>query len=263
MDNRGFYRYYPNQEGKYSNGNSWVINSQGNTGYEVDFKDSLITIIGDSYIEALMNPPECHQSVILKRLLPKCNFYSIARSGANFLEELLIANDARMYTKTSKFAFIVNHSDFLSLVEAGSDYSIDTNTNKIFYPAFNHKKVDTKYYISKYFKFPYYIYRKLLAKNTKQLEVSGDLSGKLSHESLSKVESMLRYLFKKYNTNNFIFICKPDTDSDFYKLLKKLKVRSTLLKTNNLKEWQHEYDAHWNCFGHEQAAIQIAEALKN
>jgi hypothetical protein len=62
QDSDNLIKNEPNQTGYYTNGNKWIITKHGQYGYEPKSLNSLITVIGDSYIENIMNPPVCHQA---------------------------------------------------------------------------------------------------------------------------------------------------------------------------------------------------------
>ena len=88
----GIQRYIPMQEGWWLGGtHKWQINQFGWPGPMPDSLDSLVLIIGDSHIENFMNNDNCHQSWLLKQLLPQFNFLEAARSGVSYIEAVYIA----------------------------------------------------------------------------------------------------------------------------------------------------------------------------
>ncbi|MCF2493136.1 hypothetical protein [Dyadobacter chenhuakuii] len=91
LDDNGIQRYNPDQQGSWKGGNhSWATNELGWTGTLPVSYDSLVTIIGDSFIENFMNPSDCHQDVLLKSKVPKMNFVEAGRSGVSFIEAMEI-----------------------------------------------------------------------------------------------------------------------------------------------------------------------------
>lgn len=95
LDKNNLIQNFPNQTENYVNGtHKRIINKYGNPGYELKSLDSLVTIVGDSFISYLMNPPERHQAKYLSDMVSKYNFYPSSRNGASFIEMIERANSA-------------------------------------------------------------------------------------------------------------------------------------------------------------------------
>ena len=90
-DEYGVQRYKPGQSGRFKDVKSkWHVNDYGWVGTSKIENDTVISIIGDSYIENLMNPMECNQGSILKSYYPNYSFFEAGRSGVTFIEAMEI-----------------------------------------------------------------------------------------------------------------------------------------------------------------------------
>lgn len=92
IDKYGIQRYKPKQSGHYTKAKEkWTVNEYGWLGTFDTDKDTIISIIGDSYIENIMNPLECNQGSILKSFIPNYSFFEAGRSGVTFIEAMEIS----------------------------------------------------------------------------------------------------------------------------------------------------------------------------
>jgi len=86
VDKFGIQRYKQNQSGYYTKSKSkWHVNKFGWLGVSETDKDTIISIIGDSYVENIMNPIECNQGNKLKSFFPNYSFFEAGRSGITFI----------------------------------------------------------------------------------------------------------------------------------------------------------------------------------
>ncbi|TNE28791.1 MAG: hypothetical protein EP346_08020, partial [Bacteroidetes bacterium] len=75
VDSEGIQRYKNGQSGYYNEGLvEWKVNQYGWLGVHEVKQDSTISVIGDSYIENMMNPIECNQGKFLKDDIPQYAF---------------------------------------------------------------------------------------------------------------------------------------------------------------------------------------------
>ena len=87
VDNYGIQRYKPGQAGYYTKAKEkWQVNDYGWLGTHENKNDSTLTIIGDSFIENMMNPLACNQGSILKNHFSDYSFFEAGRSGVTFIE---------------------------------------------------------------------------------------------------------------------------------------------------------------------------------
>ncbi len=92
IDKYGIQRYKIGQSGFYTKAKKkWKVNNFGWLGVSDHDKDTIVSIIGDSYIENIMNPIDCNQGNILKSLLPNYSFFEAGRSGVTFIEAMEIS----------------------------------------------------------------------------------------------------------------------------------------------------------------------------
>jgi hypothetical protein len=254
-------KFYPNQTGNYlHSSHKWIINKYGNFGYETKSLDSLVTVIGDSYIENMMNPPECHQAKYLAELLPRYNYYSSARAGASFVEMMERAKSLESMNPLYQLLY-VHQGDFTeSISEIKKNpltiqYSL--KSNEISYAKLQSSKFKEVLYNCKFF---YYIYRNFIVKTNHVSSNNRDQNNKekIDYDLIEKLVLLVKH---KYKTHNVILVFSPDTDLKVVEIAKRNGFRYFLLKTDNYKSWQLLNDSHWSCFGHEQAALNVSSEL--
>lgn len=252
---------YPNQTGNYVNGtHKWIINKYGNPGYEPKSLDSLVTIIGDSFISNMMNPTECHQARYLSDMVSKYNFYPSSRDGASFIEMMERAKSLE-YLHPKYQLLYVHHGDFIeSIPEIKKipltvQYSI--NSQKITYAKLQSSRFKEVLYN---FKFLYYLYRNFLVNNK---DVSSNNRDEIKKEKIyyNSIEKLIIATKQHYNTQNIILVFSPDTDLKVIEIAHRKGFQYFLLKTNNYKSWQLPNNSHWSCYGHEEAAKQVSSKL--
>jgi hypothetical protein len=252
---------YPNQTGNYVNGtHKWIVNKYGNFGYESKSLDSMVTIIGDSYISNLMNPPECHQAKYLSNMVSKFNFYPSSRDGASFIEMMERAK-ALEYLHPRYQLLYVHHGDFIESIHEIKkipltvQYSL--NSKKITYAKLQSNILKDVLYN---FKFFYYIYRNFLVSNK---DVSSNNRDEIKKEKIdyNLIEKLIIATKQHYDIRNIILVFSPDTDLMVVDLAHRNGFQYFLLKTSNYKSWQLPNNSHWSCFGHEEAAKQVSSEL--
>jgi hypothetical protein len=258
-DTDGLIKNKPNQTGYYVNGNKWFINKYGHYGYEPKSLDNLITVIGDSYIENIMNPPECHQAYFLARMVDEYNYYPCARSGASFIEFMEMSKSLNHLNPIKQLLY-VHHGDFIeSITEITNNpltVQLSITTNKIRYARLTKSRFkDILYNL----KFAYFLYRNYIVKNTNVSSNNRDI--KHSNIDFHKIQMLLNFVKKNYFTDNIILVFSPDTDNELIELIKENNFQTIELKSTNYKSWQLINDGHWSCYGHEEAAMQVSKCL--
>ncbi len=259
----GLIKYEPNQRGNFTNGEKWFVNSYGEINYEPPSLDSLITVIGDSYIESLMNPASCNQAKLLKDLKPEFNFYPSSRSWSSVLEMLEKASLLEKYNPLKQLLY-VECIDFEESIASNHlnplTVNISLETEKLYFPTINKSKY--KEFLHN-FKFPFYIYRHFIdSKNQFQVQKNSNVE-QVALVDYIKIEKLIQLILKKYNTNKLIFVFKPQADQKLISILRKYNFSIIELKTNYYKSWQLKYDCHWSCYGHQEAAKQVIKNLEN
>ncbi|PID28633.1 MAG: hypothetical protein CSB55_03615 [Candidatus Cloacimonadota bacterium] len=92
MDKYGIQRYKPKQSGYYAKSSvKCNSNEYGWLGTHGVKKGFTVSVIGDSYIENIMNPIECHQGSILQKYFPDYCFFEAGRSGIIFIKAMEIS----------------------------------------------------------------------------------------------------------------------------------------------------------------------------
>ena len=105
------------------------VNNYGfvnNNDYYNTNKLPLLSIIGDSYVEALMVPFEKTISGLLQNEVSNKRVYSFAASGAGLSQHLIWAKYAKEEFKSNYFIFVIIANDFMeSLSKYGSSQFLD------------------------------------------------------------------------------------------------------------------------------------------
>ena len=67
---------------------------------------------------------------------------------------------------------------------------------------------------------------------------------------------------ENYEIKDKVLVFRPNSDSLLINEAKRKGFNTILLDSSNDSSWTFDYDAHWNCYGHEKAAIQVSDFLK-
>ena len=266
IDKTGIQKYIPNQKGTWKGGShNWYINEKGWPGHLPNSYDSLITIIGDSYIENFMNPDECHQSNYLKKLNPKYNYLEASRSGVSFIEAMEISKQLDTLSPKVQLIYVHDTDFFESIVQIKKHpdrTQIDLTDNKIIYGKMKAPGIKKILYN---WKFIYYLYRRFpvdLNNGNKIQEIKELSEIKLKKENdFNAFKKLLGYVNAKYQIENKVIVFRPDSDIELINLTRNLGFIVLHLKAGNIEKWSFEYDSHWTCYGHEKVALQVAEFL--
>ncbi|RYE52322.1 MAG: hypothetical protein EOP48_16745 [Sphingobacteriales bacterium] len=137
VDKTGIQRYIPGQTGYYTKAKTkWVVNKYGWLGTTDTSEDTIITIIGDSYIENIMNPISCNQGNKLKSQFKDYSFFEAGRSGVTFIEAMQISKLLDSTIQPKLHLIYVSTSDFPESSALNKRYTdrvqIDLNTNTIY-----------------------------------------------------------------------------------------------------------------------------------
>ena len=259
QDTNGLIKNLPNQTGYYLNGNTWSVNKFGEFGYEPKSLDSLITVIGDSFIENIMNPNECHQAYLLSMRTNSYNFYPSARSGANLIEFMEMTKSLTHLNPVKQILY-VHDSDFSNSIREikheNNTFQWSIRSNNISYPQFSENKIKKVLYN---FQFMYYIYRNYIISNENSSKIKID-DNKLNID-YNKIQKLLDFINKTYITDNIIIVFSPNSDKGLIEMVMKNNFQTIVLKTDDIKTWEFLNDSHWTCFGHEEVAKQVSHDL--
>jgi len=255
-DTDNLIKFEPNQSGNSMVGrHKWIINKYGNYGYEPQSLDSVITVIGDSYISNTMNPPECHQANYLANLNPECDFYPMSRDGASFIEFMEMAKSLEHLNPIRQLLY-VHHGDFIeSILELGSQpltVQLSVEQDSIRYAALTSSRIKEVMYN---FKLGYYLYRNYLvrAENNQTNNRNVDFG----HIDYDAIKLLLDFVKNNYRTDHIVLVFSPGSDTEFVEFTRRNGFQTIFLQTDDYKSWQLESDSHWSCYGHEEVAKQV------
>ena len=266
IDKTGIQKYIPNQKGTWKGGShNWYINEKGWPGHLPKSFDNLVTIIGDSYIENFMNPDECHQSNFLKNSLPKYNYLEASRSGVSFIEAMEISKQLDTLNPKVQLIYVHDTDFFESIVQINKHNDItqlDLHDNKIIYGEMKAPRIKKILYN---WKFIYYLYTRFpidLGKGSEIHETKepSEIASKKENDFIP-LKKLLEYIAVSYKIENKVLVFRPGSDIELINLSRKLGFKILYLKTGEDDNWSFEYDSHWTCYGHEKAALQVAEFL--
>jgi hypothetical protein len=263
QDESQLIRYLPNQTGKSVQRFQWFINEYGNYGPAPRSLDSLITVIGNSYIVNTMNPPECHQAYCLARENQDFNFFPISRDGSSFLEFMEMVKSVESLNAL-KHMLYVHDEDFLySVVEIKDQpltvqYSLEKK--EIRHALFATSKLKDLLYKSE---FAYFIYRNYF--------VLADLN--LFHKEEEVVEEEKSYDYESlellfdlvkghYRIDNVLLVFFPGSDERLMAMAEQTGFETMELETDDYNSWLTSIGGHWSCYGHEEVARQVAQYLR-
>ena len=261
VDNYGIQRYKPGQTGHYTKSYfSWEVNSHGWLGIADTVADTLISIIGDSYIENIMNPIECNQASLLKKLTVNYGFYEAGRSGVSFIEAMELTKVLDIEIKPLKHLVYINTADFYESIgvkgKKSNRVTIDLADNTIFKPKVENALLKKILYSSK---FLFYMRLRFFSKEKNNDENKGNQTKKSI--DYGQFKSLFAYCLKSYDTDRIIFVYHPNIEERFVELTKEFGFKYIVLDTQG-KDWAiDETEPHWSCFGHGEVAKQVARVI--
>ena len=263
VDEYGIQRYKPGQTGYYSKSSfAWKVNSHGWLGIADTLPDTVISIIGDSYIENIMNPIECNQASFLKKLTGNYGFYEAGRSGVSFIEAMELTKVLDIEIKPLKHLVYINNGDFYETIgvkgKKSKRVTIDLTDNTIFKPKVENALLKKVIYSSK---FMFYMRLRFFSKEKNGDENKGNQTKKSF--DYDKFRSLFAYCLKTYDTDRIVFIYHPNIEKGFVELTKEFGFKYIVLDTQG-HDWAiDETEPHWSCFGHEEVAKQVARVIRN
>ena len=124
VDANGIQRYYPGQSGYYKSIDlPWEVNQYGWLGTADTEEDTLFLLVGDSFIENMLNPRNCNQGNLLKAHFPNYGFFEAARSGVTFIEALNIVSEMGSLIKPTFNLIYISNDDFIESISDIRRYS--------------------------------------------------------------------------------------------------------------------------------------------
>ena len=265
IDDKGIQKYKPNQSGYYKKAEKkWQVNKFGWIGTSDLSQDTVVTIIGDSFIENIMNPIECNQGSLLKSELPNNSFFEAGRSGVTFIESMEISRGLNIDLDPTYQLLYLNPTDIPESIEEIEIYTdrmqFSIDSNKLSSPEIKAPFLKKILYN---IKFVYYLYLRypVLVDKQNLCEIDNATSYNKDSYNLFYGE-LLMYCSNNYRTDNLILILHPDIKNEMLPILEKYNF--TYLKLNSSKDENWEIgngDSHWSCYGHKQVSKQVSRFL--
>lgn len=254
IDINGLQTYVENQNG-YFDGNQWKVNKYGFIGLsEINYKNQVL-IIGDSMIENIMNPINCNQGYLLKKMFDNSyGFFEIGRSGLTLIESLEFYKFFNQIINPKIVIIYINEGDItesISNIKRFTDrLQINIQTRKlenvqIKYPTF--KKILYN------LKSIYFLYTKGFFNIISQNIIS-DKQVNFNDNNLT-IKKFFEIINSKYDLQNVTFVL--DKSNKYINLINTKKV----ILNNQEKNWFIKGDLHWNCFGHSEVAKKVFKSI--
>lgn len=267
IDENGIQRYKPGQSGYYTKAKSkWNVNDHGWLGTSEQKKDSTITIIGDSYIENIMNPIECNQGNILKQYFTNYSFFEAGRSGVTFIEAMEISKNLEKEFSPRLQLIYLSHHDFEESVSEKGRYTdrmqISVKSNKLLHAELKAPSLKKILYNIKLL---YFLYLKYPVFVNKQNKIEPQIIHTANEEfDKATFSDLLSYCAANYIFDKLIFVLHPNTDMRLVELIRDFGIKIILLDSAKDKPWGlGSHDGHWSCYGHNQVGKQVSYYLSD
>jgi hypothetical protein len=264
LDHNHIQKYIPGQEGYWKGGeHTWHVNKLGWIGPLPSGNNNLITIIGDSFIENFMNPDSCRQNVLLKEKLLDYNFMEAGRSGVSFIEAMEIANSLDSLNPRWHLLYL-NSTDFTESIRDIKPHNditqVDLKRKEVVPGAMKAAGLKRILYN---FKFAYYLFNRF---PLNQISSPGGEHVPVTMQTNEPQEvrmlaPLLDFVKKKYKVDNKIIIFHPNVPESLVEQVALAGFKVIALDSKGTPSWTFDYDIHWTCYGHQQAAAQIASGL--
>jgi len=260
-------KYYPNQTGYSSERYKWLINKHGNYGYEPQSLDSMVSVIGNSYISNTMNPPECHQANYLAGMNQDYNFYPMSRDGACFLEDMEMAKSLEKYNPSKQLLYVNDYDFITSVIESSNQpltVQLSLEQNKLRYAQLKGSALKEALYR---FKFAYFLYRNYIVPVIVDLEMARGRTqaslNEIQESDYPYMQSLLDYVKENYRIDNIVLVFFPDSDPKLVAMTEEAGFTALRLETDDYNSWLGSLGGHWSCDGHKEVARQVNQYLES
>lgn len=266
IDKTGIQRYIPGQEGYYTQATKpWHVNQYGWMGMSDTKNDTVVSIIGDSFIENMMNPVSCNQGTLLKEHLPGYGFFEAGRSGVSFIEAMEITNllDSTIHPKYN--LVYVSTADFLESLASKQRLAdivqIDLKNSQVLGATMKSPGLKKILYSCKLMYFLYLRFPILVNKENKAKHLETDKSAQPI--ATQEISQLFEYCQSHYKTSSTILVFHPGADQGIIQLASQYGFKTiTLDSSGDKKSWAlSANDGHWSCYGHSQVAEQVNAQL--
>jgi len=267
IDEHGIQKYFPNQNGYWKGGkHSWVINELGWPGELPKSYDNLIMVIGDSYIENFMNPNECHQAVYLKENMPDYNFMEAARSGVSLIEAMEIIKQFDSLKPVQTLIY-VNDGDFyesVSEIKPMNDITqLDVKNKTVNYGEMKApflKKVLYNWKLMYYFYNRFYSDIMANGSDNNKVPIKKEKNDHLEYSV--EINELMDFIKSNYPTEKLTLVFHPNSNTKIINICESKDFKTIVLDSTNDNSWSFEFDTHWTCYGHKQAAEQVSQNIQ-
>lgn len=248
-NSRGLQIFKENQSG-FSNGFSWSVNKDGFLGHNDKNGENQLLIIGDSFIENIMNPFSCRQSTLFSE--SGYSVFEVGRSGITFIESLEFLKYYNPIVNPKNTVIFLDNSDFkesfVEIKKLNDRGQISLIDMKFFPGEIKGKNIKKVLYN---FKALYYLYTTYLKSrnNTYQPKTKNENISFKSH-----VEELIVYGSENYNLENTLFVFRAE--NNFKNVFHDLNLNYVELNIFD-EQYLIPNDGHWNCKGHQIAFNKI------
>jgi len=265
IDETGIQRYKPEQTGYYTKSDTkWRINKYGWMGVADTTYGKTIAVIGDSYIENIMNPISCNQGVILKSYFDDIGFFEAGRSGVSFIEGMEITKLLKPIIQPQFYLLYVSSNDFYESFSNKIRYfdrmQIDLKNKTILKAKLKNPTLKKFLYSSKLL---YYMYLRfpLLVENQNKGEII-TLAPKNNTFDQLNFNKLFEYSVNNYDVEKIILIFHPGTQKEIISTANEYGFQTVELNSEGDQSWGlGSHDGHWSCYGHSQVAKQVKTYL--
>lgn len=237
-------------------GFNWKVNTDGFLGHNDKNGEYQILILGDSFVENIMNPSSCRQSSLFKD--KGYQVFEAGRSGMTFIELLEFYKHLKPVVTPLKSVFIIDNVDFYeSIIEIkkfNDRCQISILDKKI-------HKGEIKYkYLKKIlynFKTLYYLYDKF--RRSVNTEIKEQNIDKEKNASQNLIIELIQFAKENYDLDGTLFVFRDK--NKFSQSFHENDLEYIELRISNQEGLTFKNDNHWNCNGHLNAFNQIYNHL--
>ena len=244
--------YKLNQEGYYK-GAKWKVNDYGFLGFDdTSGGNNQVLLVGDSYVENMMNDLQCHIGFFLKE--NNLKVFELARSGMTFIEYLEFIKFYTPKIKQAKTFVLVNENDIYESISNIYRYSdrlqLNIKTGEIELVKLKAPLIKSIIYNFKSF---YYLYSNGFF--SFKFQKFNSISENKNEIHNKFVEDFFYIIEKKYDLSKIDFICYSMSEH-LFSYFEKNK-----LNAKNISKFEgshfREDDNHWTCLGNEYVSSLI------
>ena len=253
--------YKKNQLGIYKDA-EWKVNEFGFLGLcEIGGNtDDQILLVGDSFLENMMNDIDCHLGSYLKEKNKNFKVFEIARSGMTLIEYFEFIKYFKKKINPKKIILLVNSNDIYESISNLNRYSdrmqVDLNEKKLDSVILKSPILKNILYNIKGI---YYLYSNhFLSIKWPKLNFEKKYSDN-SNAKIYFVEKLFLFIRNNYETDELGFLCFNMKDSEV-KYFQNLSDNTYHIRGFS-KDEIREDDKHWTCKGNKKVAERIYSHL--